>query len=547
MKLPFGFYGAGDLKLPVVTNLNANGVTANSMQLTALLAYEGTETPLTDVGFIYSDTNADPEIGGPGVAQISLFPLADPAPTGFQTTVAGLNSTTNYYIKAYATNQEGTSYTPVKSQETNWDALTIEFLSSGSSNHFLMSMDNFSPSTQVKIKMPDDTVQTSALGSGNIYVNLTGFTGEITLAIAPNDGQTFEGFRFYQTATAYANPKILHWGPNKWKNLYQTFAGSNVYSYADDHPDLSDCNDLRYCFWARDDIFQNGNTFVNGQGQTSEDIADWDVSNVSDFSYMFYEATDLGRYDVLDIPDWDLSNGTSLNGMFYMCTNMGEIFGNPVPDGGLNIENWTLNQDPTSHIDMTNMFTTCVGWRPGAYPGKGDIFDLNAATPSTSINLNQTFMNAQHLCSVVSSNTTNLGGWITKIGALTSTNSAGSEMKLTDTFRSVGVPSSNLYAKIDFTGIDLGRFDEIFGLFSNYRFDPNAPGWATMLTGQDWSGNLTQNKRWSQLFYGAKNVPPLDNWVFDGVKYMDNLFGAIQYDTTANPGYILDLQHGNLL
>ena len=43
------------------------------------------------------------------------------------------------------------------------------------------------------------------------------------------------------------------------------------------------------------------------------DISNWDVSNVKDMSYMFYNANSFNQ----DLSNWDVSNVTNMEYMFY--------------------------------------------------------------------------------------------------------------------------------------------------------------------------------------------------------------------------------------
>ena len=45
------------------------------------------------------------------------------------------------------------------------------------------------------------------------------------------------------------------------------------------------------------------------------DISNWDVSNVKDMSYMFYNCKKFNH----DISSWDVSNVTNMSNMFYEC------------------------------------------------------------------------------------------------------------------------------------------------------------------------------------------------------------------------------------
>lgn len=51
------------------------------------------------------------------------------------------------------------------------------------------------------------------------------------------------------------------------------------------------------------------------KGKDFEGIETWDVSNVTDMSYMFYNCKNFNR----SLNDWDVSNVKNMSHMFYNC------------------------------------------------------------------------------------------------------------------------------------------------------------------------------------------------------------------------------------
>ena len=53
------------------------------------------------------------------------------------------------------------------------------------------------------------------------------------------------------------------------------------------------------------------------------DISHWDVSNITDMKYMFYDCEELKS--VGDISDWDVSNVTDMRSMFCECKELKSV------------------------------------------------------------------------------------------------------------------------------------------------------------------------------------------------------------------------------
>ena len=72
------------------------------------------------------------------------------------------------------------------------------------------------------------------------------------------------------------------------------------------------------------------------------DISDWDVSNVTNISYMFFMCGKLKS--VGNLSNWDISNVKTTGGMFYCCKSFNQ-----------NISSWNMS----NVTDMFNMFYGC--------------------------------------------------------------------------------------------------------------------------------------------------------------------------------------------
>jgi hypothetical protein len=100
---------------PSVTTNNASSITSSTMQLNGNLTSTGGAT-VTAKGFVYSSLISNPTLGATGVQSVTA---SNPNTTGaYNATISSLQSSTTHYIKAYATNSQGTSYGSVMSAAT---------------------------------------------------------------------------------------------------------------------------------------------------------------------------------------------------------------------------------------------------------------------------------------------------------------------------------------------------------------------------------------------------------------------------------------------
>ena len=117
------------------------------------------------------------------------------------------------------------------------------------------------------------------------------------------------------------------------------------------------------------------------------DISRWDVSNVTNMSWMFYRAYEfnqpIGDWDVSNVKnmycmfasaesfnqpigDWDVSNVTSMNGMFWEAKSFNQ------PIGGWDVSNVTNMEDMFSRANSFNQDLS--NWKLKATCETNDIF-----------------------------------------------------------------------------------------------------------------------------------------------------------------------------
>lgn len=65
-------------------------------------------------------------------------------------------------------------------------------------------------------------------------------------------------------------------------------------------------------------------TYLNHIGNHNQDISSWDVSNVTDMSFAFYNASSFNQ----DIGNWDVSNVTDMTRIFHSASSFNQDIGN---------------------------------------------------------------------------------------------------------------------------------------------------------------------------------------------------------------------------
>jgi surface protein len=140
------------------------------------------------------------------------------------------------------------------------------------------------------------------------------------------------------------------------------------------HWDVSSVTDMSYLF----DIWEDFN----------QDLSEWDVSNVTNMSYMFCRCEQFDQ----DLNNWDVSNVTNMSYMFYGCaqfdqdlnnwdvsnvTNMGEMFNGCLEFNG-DLSEWRVS----NVTNMSDMFYGCEqfdqdlsNWNVSNVTNMGEMFN----------------------------------------------------------------------------------------------------------------------------------------------------------------------------
>ncbi len=121
------------------------------------------------------------------------------------------------------------------------------------------------------------------------------------------------GWRFNNGGDRLKLLEIQQWGSFKLGNSGSYFWGcSNLNLTASDTLDLTGTTSLYEAFRVCSNLGSNGN------------MSSWDVSSVTDMSYMFYSASAFNQ----DIDNWDTSSVTDMSYMFYGASAFNQDIGN---------------------------------------------------------------------------------------------------------------------------------------------------------------------------------------------------------------------------
>ncbi len=107
--------------------------------------------------------------------------------------------------------------------------------------------------------------------------------------------------------------EINQWGDIEWKSFAGAFNGCvNLDILATDLPNLQQVSSFEAAF-----------AFCHSL-KANETMDQWNMSNVEDLSYMFYQATSFNQ----NIGSWDLSNVSEINDMFHWASTFNQDIGN---------------------------------------------------------------------------------------------------------------------------------------------------------------------------------------------------------------------------
>lgn len=569
--MPFGFFSSGKSDLPIIGQFTVSNISTNSIDVSFNLVSDGEGAPVTGLGIVYSDSVTQPDLNTPNTTVVNLsIPNQLPAPVSANLT--GLDDTTTYYIRVFATNSEGTAYTATKQAETLWDAFTYVFdasrinyntypadlqignLTAGAAVNNGVTVQLGPQHVKIKISQPSNPNVTDEIfergpfqqGRHKLFVNRNDNwdNSPMYVSIVPISGTTFNNFRFAYSEDAdneYNNGNVIvaasaivtHWGPTQWLQTIGMYAGDtfqfNEYApvcAADDTPDFSQCVSMHK-------IFQNNKRAYTNYYQPSQpnyltagplqEISDWDLTNIQDASRAFYNSWAGYGYPLIWTNiSWD--NCVDFHQMFA-SSRIGQVGFFTIK---ADMSGWTFNTNSNADIN----FSSFMQQIQGNFTGVGiKYFDINN-TASNKLNLTSFFSNNNNIIYFGESGY-NISGWGSKINQLEPLSNS-TQVYLTFMFYFCGVNSTN-GMDLDLSTWDFNTATDAQYMFAYSKWDPSAPNYSTTLTNKTWGSNLpagtSQSVLWTSMFQGTKNIPPLDNWTFNYVSRMSNMFANGQLPT----------------
>lgn len=248
--------------LPTVSTVSASDITTNSATSGGNVTDDG-NAAVTARGVCWS-TSHNPTVGGSHTS--------DGSGTGsFTSSITGLTANTTYYVRAYATNSQGTTYGEERSFTTAEEAVAGAFDANGASN----SLFSVSATSQVKFSR------------GNLQYHAS--TG--TWRFAENQ-YDYIGSNNSNISSSYSGwIDLFGWGTSGWNsgaNAYQPWSTSTIYS--DYYPGGSYTNSLTRSYANAD--WGVYNAISNGGSQAGL----WRTLTKDEWNYLIFYRSATYRY-----------------------------------------------------------------------------------------------------------------------------------------------------------------------------------------------------------------------------------------------------------
>ena len=345
--------------VPFLSAVEAVDTTFQSITVMASVLEAGS-AKVSEWGFCWSTTNQQPTLSDQTYSIVGNDPAVP-----FEMELGGIAFNTHYYIRAYAINEYGTgysevfTYTPVQAD--------VAYLVDGRT--FNVRIKEFAPENVEKIKKIEFVTEMSALPASHvlvsaddspeiIYASFNEADGLLTVSTVAKNIEVVDASYMFDYLLGLHTVDFGDFYINKTttKLLGMFSYCPSLTSLDVSSWDVSNVTDLSYVFggcygltnldvssWDTSNVTKMVNTFWGCSGLTSLDVSSWDTSNVTSMSGMFESCSNLTS---LDVSNWNTPNVTNMGLMFYDCTNLAQ----------LNIVNWSFNEN----IDLNKMFNNCA-------------------------------------------------------------------------------------------------------------------------------------------------------------------------------------------
>ncbi|MDA8895495.1 BspA family leucine-rich repeat surface protein [Flavobacteriales bacterium] len=209
-----------------------------------------------------------------------------------------------------------------------------------------------------------------------------------------NINEAVDAWLIDSVSTSELYDHISNWNVSNVTDMSYMFEGASLFNSDISSWDVSNVTDMKYMF--------RGVTNFDG------DISNWDVSSVTDMNYMFRDATNFDG----DISTWDVSSVTDMNHMFAVTSNFNSDLSNWDVSNVLNMHSmfgdaYGFNQDLSSWdvssvINMPHMFNNATSFNQDL-----SNWDISSVTDMTWMFINATSLSEENKCAIQQSFSSN--------------------------------------------------------------------------------------------------------------------------------------------
>jgi surface protein len=392
-----------------------------------------------------------------------------------------------------------------------------------------------------------------------------GKTGDSSYTYNTTGSYTIQvGGEFPYVGLGYANSttrdtitEISKWGSIEWESFSGSFKNcinlTNI--SATDSPNLSGVTDLSYMFsgceklntspyindWDTSNI-TNMSTMFYGAISFNQNIGSWNTSNVTNMSNMFQSATSFNQ----DIGSWNTSNVTNMSSMFRSATSFNQDIGSWETDNVTNMSNMfrsatSFNQDigswETDNVtDMSAIFYGAISFNQNI----GNWNTINVTNMSSMFNSATSFnqnigswetdnvTDMSYMFSFVPYFNQDIGSWNTS----NVTNMSNMFDGASDFNQDIGSWSTSNVTNMSYMFYGASDFNQDIGSWntSNVTDMSNMFNSATSFNQDIGSWNTSNVTNMGAMFYGAASFnQDIGSWNTSNVTNMSYMFSSVPY------------------